>query len=123
MQLGAFSLSLAVKDIARSLEFYQKLGFKVIHGDQAQNWLILSNGTTSIGLFQGMFEKNMLTCNPGWGLDGAPLDSFEDIRDLQEKLKASGIALDSEADTTNTGPAHAMLTDPDGNPILIDQHR
>lgn len=123
MDLGAFSLSLAVKDIAVSRAFYEKLGFSIIHGNQDQNWLILSNGKTNIGLFQGMFEKNMLTFNPGWGVDGVPLDGFEDIRDLQKALKASGIPIDQEADETTAGPAHVMLTDPDGNPILIDQHR
>ncbi len=122
MQLGAFSISLAVKDIAASRAFYEKLGFAVFGGDQAQRWLIMKTGTTLIGLFQGMFEKNMLTFNPGWDSDAKPVPGFEDIRSLQTRLLAQGVTLDQEADGGATGPAYITLTDPDGNPILIDQH-
>jgi catechol 2,3-dioxygenase-like lactoylglutathione lyase family enzyme len=122
MKLGAFSISLAVKDIAASRAFYEKLGFKQVLGDQTQNWLILRNGETTIGLFQGMFERNMLTFNPGWNSQAEPLKEFEDIRGIQRRLKASGLALTSEADESTTGPASLSLIDPDGNPILIDQH-
>ena len=122
MKLGASSISLAVKDIAASRAFYEKLGFKHVLGDQTQNWLILRNGETTVGLFQGMFERNMLTFNPGWNSQAQPLKEFEDIRDIQRSLKASGLALASEADESTTGPASLMLIDPDGNPILIDQH-
>jgi len=123
MNLGNFSISLAVKDIAASRAFYEKLGFQVKHGDQAQNWLIMQNGTTNIGLFQGMFEKNMLTFNPGWDHNAQNLASFTDIRELQKQLKAQGIAFMTEADASTAGPASFMLIDPDGNPILFDQHR
>lgn len=123
MNLGAFSLSLAVKDIAKSLAFYQKLGFREIGGKLEDKWLILSNGDTVIGLFQDMFENNVLTFVPGWDKQGKNVDPFEDIRSIQERLKAEGIAVDTEADPDGTGPAHITLTDPDGNPILIDQHR
>jgi lactoylglutathione lyase len=122
MELGAFSLSLAVQDIEASREFYAKLGFEVFAGDITQNWLILKNGETVIGLFQGMFEKNTLTFNPGWDNNASPLDSFTDIRELQRQLKAQGIVFVSEADDSTTGPASFMIVDPDGNPILVDQH-
>lgn len=122
MELGAFSVSLAVQDIAKSREFYEKLGFTTMGGDQSQNWLILKNGTTVIGLFQGMFEKNLLTFNPGWDQNAENIDSFVDIREIQRRLKAQGIDLDSEADETTTGPASFFVTDPDRNPILFDQH-
>jgi catechol 2,3-dioxygenase-like lactoylglutathione lyase family enzyme len=123
MQLGAFSISLAVRDIAASRAFYEKLGFAVSGGDQAQGWLIMKSGTTLIGLFQGMFEKNMLTFNPGWDHDAQPVAGFEDVRSLQARLLERGLSLDQRADASTTGPAFIMLTDPDGNPILIDQHR
>ena len=122
MKLGAFSISLAVKDLAASRAFYEKLGFEQVHGDQTQNWLILRNGETTIGLFQGMFERNMLTFNPGWTSQAEPLAQFEDIRDIQRRLKASGLTLTSEADESTSGPASLTLVDPDGNPILLDQH-
>ncbi|HSE90306.1 MAG TPA: VOC family protein [Candidatus Binatia bacterium] len=122
MNLGAFSISLAVKDIVASRAFYEKLGFEQVLGDQTQNWLILRNGETTVGLFQGMFERNMLTFNPGWNSQAEPLKEFEDIRGIQRSLKASGLALTSEADESTTGPASLTLIDPDGNPILIDQH-
>ena len=122
MKLGAFSISLSVKDIATSKEFYEKLGFSEFGGDAKQNWLILKNGHTVIGLFQDMFPKNMLTFNPGWDGDANSIDEFEDIRDIQKKLKAAGIKLETEADQATSGPASIMLSDPDGNPILIDQH-
>lgn len=122
MELGAFSVSLAVQDIAASRAFYEKLGFAEVGGDQAQNWLILRNGDTTIGLFQGMFEGNLLTFNPGWSGKAEPLDEFEDIRDIQKQLKDNGLELLTEADATTTGPASLMLTDPDGNTILLDQH-
>lgn len=123
MELGAFSISLAVKDIHASLAFYEKLGFETLGGDIEQNWLILKNGETVIGLFQGMFEKNMLTFNPGWDQNAQPVESFTDVRQLQRQLKAQGVALESEADEATSGPAFITLVDPDGNPILIDQHR
>jgi len=122
MQLGAFSVSLAVRDIAASRAFYEQLGFQQVLGDQAQNWLILRNGDTTIGLFQGMFERNMLTFCPGWNSQAEPLSEFTDVRAIQRHLKASGLTLASEADESTTGPANLMLIDPDGNPILIDQH-
>lgn len=122
MTLGAFSISLAVKDIHASKTFYENLGFTSFGGNIEQNWLILKNGDTIIGLFQGMFEKNMLTFNPGWDQNAAKLDSFTDVRDIQRTLKAAGIKLDMEADEATTGPASCVLTDPDGNPVLIDQH-
>jgi catechol 2,3-dioxygenase-like lactoylglutathione lyase family enzyme len=122
MNLGAFSVSLAVKDIAASRAFYEKLGFKHVLGDQAQNWLILRNGETTIGLFQGMFERNAFTFNPGWNSQAQPLKDFEDVREIQRSLRASGLTLTSEADESTTGPASLSLIDPDGNPILIDQH-
>jgi catechol 2,3-dioxygenase-like lactoylglutathione lyase family enzyme len=122
MKLGAFSVSLAVKDIEASKAFYEKLGFTVFHGDITQNWLILKNDNTVIGLFQGMFEKNILTFNPGWDGNAQPLDAFTDVRELQRQLKAQGVELMSEADETTTGPASFIAVDPDGNPILFDQH-
>ena len=122
MNLGAFSTSLAVKDIAASYAFYKKLGFERVLGDQTRNWLILRNGETTIGLFQGMFERNGLTFNPGWNSQAQPLKEFADIREIQRCLKASGLVLTSEADESTTGPASLTLIDPDGNPILIDQH-
>ena len=122
MELGAFSVSLAVKDIEASRAFYEKLGFEVVGGDPSQNWLILRNATHTIGLFQGMFEQNILTFNPGWDDEAAPLDSFTDIRDLQRRLKAAGVELLTEADESTSGPASLMVVDPDGNTILIDQH-
>lgn len=123
MQLGAFSVSLAVKDIEASKLFYEKLGFKIFGGDQSQNWLIMKNGSHVIGLFHGMFEGNLLTFNPGWDSDAQPLDEFTDIRQLQRQLKAHGIELIAEADENTTGPASFMIADPDGNVILLDQHR
>lgn len=123
MKLGAFSISLAVKDLAVSRAFYQKLGFDDMGGVPDQNWLIMKNGDTVIGLFQGMFEDNIMTFNPGWDQSAQPLDTFTDIRDIQKHLKSEGVALDAEADEATTGPASVMLKDPDGNVILIDQHR
>jgi lactoylglutathione lyase len=122
MKLGVFSLSLAVKDIHASRAFYEKLGFKAFGGDEAHNWLIMKNEETIIGLFQGMFEKNMLTFNPGWDSNAQAVESFTDVRQIQGQLKAQGLQLDPEADENSTGPAYFMLTDPDGNPILVDQH-
>jgi len=122
MELGAFSVSLAVKDIEASRAFYEKIGFSVFAGDQSQNWLIVKNGSTVIGLFQGMFEKNIMTFNPGWSGDAQPLPEFTDIRELQRQLKARGIDLIAEADESSTGPASLMIADPDGNTILLDQH-
>ena len=123
MKLGSFSVSLAVKDLATSRGFYEKLGFDAVGGDPQQNWLILRNGDHVIGLFQGMFEQNILTFNPGWDQSGNELDSFTDVRELQSELKKRGLALSSEADDSTSGPASLMLSDPDGNQILIDQHR
>jgi lactoylglutathione lyase len=122
MQLGAFSVSLAVKDIEASRSFYEKFGFKVFAGDQTQNWLILKNGDCVIGLFQGMFDKNILTFNPGWDGNAQPVGTFTDVRELQRQLKAQGIQFVQEADESTTGPASFIVEDPDGNPILIDQH-
>ena len=123
MELGNFSVSLAVKDIEASKLFYEKLGFTVFGGDQSQNWLIMKNGDHAlVGLFQGMFDKNILTFNPGWDSNAQTLASFTDVRDLQRQLKASGISLITEADESSTGPASFMIADPDGNTILIDQH-
>jgi lactoylglutathione lyase len=122
MRLGAFSVSLSVKDLAASRAFYEKLGFTACGGDADQAWLILRNGKTVIGLFQGMFEKNILTFNPGWDENAQALESFTDVRDLQKQLKANGVRLESEADKTSSGPASFTLLDPDGNPVLIDQH-
>jgi lactoylglutathione lyase len=122
MQLGAFSVSLAVKDIEASRAFYHKFGFAIVGGDAAQNWLILRNGDHTIGLFQGMFEQNIMTFNPGWDKNAEPLDTFTDIRELQRQLKAQGVELVTEADETTTGPASLVAVDPDGNSILLDQH-
>jgi lactoylglutathione lyase len=122
MELGNFSVSLAVKDIEASKRFYEKLGFTVFTGDQSQNWLIMKNGSHVIGLFQGMFEKNILTFNPGWNSEAQPLSEFTDVRELQRQLKAQGVEMISEADESSTGPASLMIVDPDGNTILIDQH-
>ena len=122
MELGAFSISLAVKDIEKSKIFYEKLGFKVFAGDQSQNWLIMKNGDHSIGLFQGMFETNILTFNPGWDKDCNKLESFTDVRELHKKFKSEGIEISSESITNETGPSSFSVIDPDGNSILIDQH-
>ena len=122
MELGAFSVSLAVKDIEASKVFYETLGFKVVMGNQSQNWLILKNGYRVIGLFQGMFDKNILTFNPGWDGDAQPLSEFTDVRELQRQLKANGVTMITEADEGSTGPASFMISDPDGNTILVDQH-
>src|SRR5579885_816838 len=116
MELGAFSISLAVKDIEASRSFYEKLGFKIFAGNAAQNWLILKNGDSVIGLFQGMFEKNILTFNPGWDGNAQKLAAFTDVRELQRQLKAQGVELQQEADESTTGPASFFVTDPDGNP-------
>lgn len=122
MKLGAFSVSLSVQDIAASRAFYEKLGFAVVGGEQEQNWLILRNGETTIGLFQGMFEKNCLTFNPGWDSQCNTLSEFEDVRQIQARLRESGVELIETADESTTGPAHITMVDPDGNPVLIDQH-
>jgi len=122
MELGAFSISLAVKDIAASRTFYEKLGFTVFGGDQSQNWLIMKNGAAPIGLFQGMFEKNLLTFNPRWDSDAKALPAFADVRDIQRHLKSQGVTPVQEADESTTGPAHLVVIDPDGNQVLIDQH-
>lgn len=123
MQLGVFSVSLSVKDIHASKAFYEKLGFTVFGGDIAQNWLIMKNGDCLIGLFQGMFERTMLTFNPGWDTNAKNLTTFTDVRELQKQLKAKGVEFATEADETTTGPASFVITDPDGNPVLVDQHR
>ncbi len=123
MKLGAFSISLSVKDLKISKEFYEKLGFDVLAGSMEQNYLIMKNENALIGLFQGMFEGNILTFNPGWDENGNNLETFDDIREIQKRLKAGGLELASEADEKTTGPASLMLTDPDGNVILLDQHR
>jgi catechol 2,3-dioxygenase-like lactoylglutathione lyase family enzyme len=122
MRLGNFSVSLTVKDIAASRAFYEKLGFRAMGGDQANNWLILQNETATIGLFQGMLDKNMLTFNPGWDRSAKTLPDYDDVRDIQRQLKSQGFVLAASADETSTGPASLMLLDPDGNPILLDQH-
>ena len=123
MELGNFCMSLAVKDIKVSREFYEKLGFTSLgFGDESQKWIVLQNGTTKIGLFEGFFENNILTFNPGWNSNAEKLTSFTDVRSIQQELKAKGINFTVEADTQSSGPAHCMLTDPDGNTILIDQH-
>jgi len=122
MTLGAFSISLAVQDLEASRVFYERFGFTVFGGDASQNWLILKSGEHTIGLFQGMFEQNILTFNPGWDNHANALDTFTDVRKLQRHLKADGVTLVSEADETTTGPASFMVLDPDGNPILVDQH-
>jgi lactoylglutathione lyase len=122
MNLGAFSISLAVKNLEASRRFYQKFGFKPFAGDPSKNWLIMKNGDHVIGLFQGMFERNILTFNPGWDSSAQKLDDFTDVRELQRRLKAEGVMLMSEADESKTGPASFIAVDPDGNPILVDQH-
>ena len=122
MELGAFSVSLAVKDLEASRDFYEKLGFRVVGGDPSQNWQILRNGGHTIGLFQGMFDKNMLTFNPGWDDEAQPVDAFTDVRELQRRLKAAGVTLAVEADESGAGPASFVILDPDGNQILVDQH-
>jgi len=122
MELGNFSISLAVKDLEASRAFYEKLGFSEFGGNAEQDWLILKNGEHVIGLFQGMFERNMLTFNPGWDSNAQKLASFADVREIQRHLKSLGVELQMEADESTTGPASVMLVDPDGNPILIDQH-
>ena len=122
MKLGAFSVSLSVKDIKVSKQFYENLGFTVLAGNIDQNYLIMKNGHSLIGLFQGMFENNILTFNPGWDENANKLESFDDIRDIQRQLKKSGIKLENEADENTSGPASVVITDPDGNAILIDQH-
>lgn len=122
MRLGNFSVSLAVKDIAKSREFYEKLGFRATGGDQSKKWLILQNETSTIGLFEGMFSKNIMTFNPGWDRSCNTLPDFDDVRDIQRTLKSRGVALETEAADSTTGPASLMMLDPDGNPILLDQH-
>ena len=122
MQLGNFSVSLAVKNLKKSKAFYEKLGFAEFGGDPTQGWLILKNGLCIIGLFQGMFEKNILTFNPGWNADCETLDDFQDVRELQRRLREKGIAFDREADESSSGPSSFVITDPDGNHILVDQH-
>ncbi|TMU56969.1 VOC family protein [Flagellimonas algicola] len=122
MKLGAFSVSLAVKDLGASKDFYEKLGFKVFAGSAEQNYLILKNENALIGLFQGMFENNILTFNPGWDENAQTMEAYDDIRDIQKSLKANGISLLSETDENGTGPGSAMISDPDGNVILLDQH-
>jgi lactoylglutathione lyase len=122
MQLGAFSVSLAVKDIEASRAFYEKFGFRTIMGDASKNWLILKNGDHVIGLFKGMFDRNTLTFNPGWDSNANRLEHFTDVRELQRQLKAQGLKLAPEADEATTGPGFFMAIDPDGNPILVDQH-
>jgi len=122
MELGNFSISLAVKDLATSRAFYEKLGFEAIGGEEKQNWLILQSGENTVGLFQGMFERNIMTFNPGWGNRGEPLGKFTDVREIQRHLKRHGLELQSEADESTNGPASLVVVDPDGNPILIDQH-
>lgn len=122
MKPGAFSVSLNVKDIAVSKQFYEQLGFSVFAGSLEHKYLIMKNGVALIGLFQGMFDKNMLTFNPGWDENAQKVESFDDVRDIQKRLKEAGISLETEADENTSGPAHILLTDPDGNPILIDQH-
>ena len=123
MDLGTFSASLAVKDLPTSRAFYEQLGFTAFHGEADQGWLILKNGDAVIGLFQGMFEGNILTFNPGWDHDAQPVDPFTDIRDIQRQLRGAGVTFEQEADESTTGPASFFITDPDGNRILVDQHR
>ena len=123
MELGAFSISLKVKDIKKSVEFYEKLGFTYKGGNIDQNWIVLKNGNTVIGLFQGFIEENTLTFNPGWDQQAQNLPEFTDVREIQKKLKAKDVKLDREADEKTSGPEYIILKDPDGNPILIDQHR
>ena len=122
MDLGTFSVSLAVKDLEASRAFYEKLGFTPFFGEAAQGWLILKNGDVAIGLFQGMFERNILTFNPGWDGNAQPLDTFTDVRQLQRELRAQGVEFQVTADESTTGPASFIAVDPDGNPVLVDQH-
>ena len=122
MDLGAFSVSLAVRDLQASKAFYEQLGFVIFAGDASRNWLILKNGAHVIGLFQGFFEKNILTFNPGWDSDARAVDAFTDVRELQRRLRAKGVRFEQEADESTTGPASFVVLDPDGNPILVDQH-
>ena len=123
MKLGVFSLSITVKDIKISKEFYENIGFTVFGGNMEQNWLIMKNGNAVIGLFQGMFDKNMLTFNPGWDENANTLENFDDVRQIQKHIKSKGIKIETEEIAENTsGPASLMIIDPDGNPILIDQH-
>lgn len=123
MKLGAFSISLSVKDLQKSKDFYEKLGFTTMAGDKEHHYLIMKNGSTLIGLFQAMFDGNMLTFNPGWDENARNLESFDDVREIQKRLKENGVEIDREADETTSGPEHIYLKDPDGNMILIDQHR
>lgn len=122
MKLGAFSISLAVKNLEASKQFYRNLGFTVFAGDIEKNYLIMKNGNALVGLFQGMFDNNILTFNPGWDEHSQKLESFDDVREIQKELKAKGLKLESEADETTSGPASFVLLDPDGNAILVDQH-
>jgi len=122
MQLGAFSISLAVKDIKASKAFYEKFGFQSMMGEPEKNWLIMKNGDHVIGLFQGMFDKNIMTFNPGWDSNAKKLETFTDVRELQRQLRAQGVTFATEADETTTGPASFVAVDPDGNPVLVDQH-
>jgi catechol 2,3-dioxygenase-like lactoylglutathione lyase family enzyme len=122
MDLGTFSVSLSVSDINASKSFYENLGFKEFGGDISQNWIIMKNGSCVIGLFEGMFERNILTFNPGWDNNAQQLNSYTDVRDLQKELKSRGIKLEAEADESTSGPASFIAVDPDGNPILVDQH-
>ncbi|MBI2259311.1 MAG: VOC family protein [Flavobacteriia bacterium] len=123
MKLGAFSISLSVKDLKTSKEFYEKLGFQIFGGSMEQNYLIMKNENSLIGLFQGMFQGNILTFNPGWDENAKNIENYDDIRKIQKQLKTNGLTLKSEADENSVGPASLMLTDPDGNLILLDQHR
>ena len=122
MKLGAFSVSLSVKDLAASRKFYEKLGFRPVGGNPDENWQILRNGDVTIGLFHGMFEGNILTFNPGWDSQARPIDEFTDVREIQRQLKAQGVEMVSEADESGSGLASFIITDPDGNAILVDQH-
>ena len=122
MELGAFSVGLAVKDLSASRTFYESLGFEVVMGDASENWLILRNGDTTIGLFHGMFERNVLTFNPGWDRVAQPLATFTDVRELQREIRERGVSIEQEADESSTGPASFIVVDPDGNPIFFDQH-
>jgi catechol 2,3-dioxygenase-like lactoylglutathione lyase family enzyme len=122
MPLGAFSVSLAVKDLAASRAFYEKLGFEAVFGEPDQGWQILRSGSTTIGLFAGMFERNILTFSPGWDGEAQPLDDYTDVRELQRRLEAEGVEFESKADESTTGPASFIVVDPDGNPVLVDQH-
>ena len=122
MPLGAFSISLAVRDLAASRAFYEKLGFAAVFGEPDQGWQILRSGSTTIGLFAGMFERNIMTFNPGWDADNQPLDEYTDVRELQTRLESAGIEFESKAEVDTTGPASFVVVDPDGNPVLVDQH-